>query len=71
MNVTIDVEKGTTDLKKDEVDQMFTFGAQNLQTNQFLQKATDKGTAGGIRKFKPFEIEELSTRIGDESDPIK
>jgi hypothetical protein len=29
MNVTIDLQKGTTNLKTDEEDKLFTFGSQN------------------------------------------
>lgn len=70
MNVTIDLQKGTTTLKVDEEDKMFTFGAQNKQVNEFLGKTFDK-SSGGVKKFKPFEIEQLTSQITDEDDPRK
>jgi hypothetical protein len=36
MNVTIDLTTGATDLKVNEVDSMFTFGAQNKAVNEYL-----------------------------------
>ena len=38
MNVTIDLTKGTTNLKVDEEDKMFTFGKQNQMANEYLMK---------------------------------
>ena len=36
MNVQIDLDKGTTNLKIDEQDEMFMFGNQNKQVNEYL-----------------------------------
>ena len=64
MNVTIDLVKGTTDLKKNEVDTMFTFGAQNQMVNEFLAKqSANEGKKmasikGGGAKYRPFEATE-------------
>jgi hypothetical protein len=38
MNVTIDLVKGTTTLKTNEEDSLFTFGAQNQMANEYLGK---------------------------------
>jgi hypothetical protein len=38
MNVTIDLVKGTTTLKANEEDSLFTFGAQNQMVNDYLGK---------------------------------
>ena len=39
MNVSIDLDKGTTNLKINEEDTLFTFGSQNKQANEYLAKA--------------------------------
>ena len=36
MNVSIDLVKGTTNLKTDEEDKLFTFGNQNKMANSYL-----------------------------------
>ena len=38
MNVTIDLVKGTTDLKVEEEDPLFSFASQNQQANEFMSK---------------------------------
>eukprot|EP00347_Sterkiella_histriomuscorum_P000979 403373797 len=56
MNITMDLDKGTTNLKIEEEDKLFTFGQQNIQTNEFLQKTAGANkikAAGG--RYKPFE----------------
>lgn len=50
MNVTIDLDKGTTKLKKEDDDKMFAFGNQNKLSNQFMMATHTKGG-----KFRPFE----------------
>ena len=51
MNVSIDIAKGTSNLKIDEEDAMFSFGNQNIQANEFLNKTSAMNT-----RYKPFEI---------------
>lgn len=57
MNVTFDLVKGTTDLKMNEVDSMFTFGAQNKMVNEFLGTKQggerDQGKNGSSSVYKP------------------
>jgi len=36
MDVNIDISKGTTSLNQNQEDKLFTFGNQNVQTNEFL-----------------------------------
>lgn len=64
MNVNIDLERGTTNLKMNEVDEMFTFDSQNQQTNKFLSQYQDQNTAlSSINATKsgshfiPFSVE--------------
>lgn len=53
MNVTIDLARGTTDLKVNEEDKMFSFASQNKMVNEYLGKQTEKRPKNG--KFLPFE----------------
>lgn len=59
MNVTIDLVKGTTTLKANEEDSMFTFGAQNQMVNDYLGKQADEKreamNRGAGKKYLPFE----------------
>ena len=60
MNVTIDLVKGTTTLKANEEDALFTFGAQNQMVNEYLGKLADQrreARATG-QKYRPFEDQE-------------
>lgn len=67
MNVTIDLTKGTTTLKSEENDPMFTFAAQNKAANEFMAakhaglklKVVKQG-----QKYRPFEED------GQEDDAI-
>ena len=59
MSVNIDLQKGTTDLNRNEEDKLFTFGNQVLQTNEYLQNTTGSSKkAGG--KYRPFEGVEMT-----------
>ncbi|CDW80309.1 activating signal cointegrator 1 [Stylonychia lemnae] len=62
MNVTIDLQKGTTDLVSNEQDKLFTFGNQNIQTNEYLSKTTGVNKTQGS-KYKPFEGEDLTNKL--------
>jgi len=63
MNVTIDLIKGTTDLKVNEEDKMFTFASQNRMVNEYLGNHQDKKplAAPGKGKFRPFEEQTEAT----------
>lgn len=59
MNVTFDLQKGTTSLKTNEEDPLFTFGQQNKMVNEYLSKQANekkqKGVAAKGSKYRPFE----------------
>jgi hypothetical protein len=67
MNVTIDLVKGTTTLKANEEDSLFTFGAQNQMANDYMGKqAEEKREAwnrGAGKKYLPFESEDTKEDI--------
>lgn len=63
MNVTIDLVKGTTTLKTNEEDSLFTFGAQNQMANEYLGKHhLNKmyNQPGQGNKYRPFEDGDVS-----------
>lgn len=64
MSLNIDLQKGTTNLNREEEDQLFTFGKQVEQTNQFLQMTTgaNKKKMGGV--YRPFESASASSISG-------
>ncbi|TNV83680.1 hypothetical protein FGO68_gene10563 [Halteria grandinella] len=71
MNVTIDLDKGTTNLKLEENDPMFTFAAQNRAVNEFMANKSaglklKVGKPG--EKYRPFEDDE-TYNVGAEEDP--
>jgi hypothetical protein len=54
MNVTIDLVKGTTALKTNEEDSMFSFGNQNIMANEYMGKQAEiKRERAGL--YRPFE----------------
>ena len=76
MNVTIDLAKGTTDLKVDEQDAMFAFGAQNQMVNEYLGKqAQQKKQHGVLQKerttlYRPFEsMDDDDEAVEDKKKP--
>ena len=76
MNVTIDLVKGTTDLKREETDAMFTFSEQNKMVNEFLSKqaAADKKSSlvgnNTSKKYRPFEDGESKGHEVEDEDPF-
>ncbi len=70
MNVSIDLQKGTTNLKTDEEDKMFTFANQNIQANEFMQGSSVYGKKAG-HKFKPFESQDDAEDHEIMEDPMQ